>query len=79
VALSLGMNWLRDAVARLSSAVIGAIKAAMHLDLGRGVRDHVLRRPAAGLTFIFLTQYEPWAWFREAAEYWSIVRGSVQD
>jgi hypothetical protein len=35
--------------------------------------------PAAGLTFIFLTQYEPWAWFREAAEYWSIVRGSVQD
>ena len=27
------------------------------------------------LTGIFLTQYEPWAWFREGAGYWSIVSG----
>jgi CubicO group peptidase (beta-lactamase class C family) len=35
--------------------------------------------PLAGLTFVFLTQYEPWAWFREGAEYWAMVRGSIQD
>jgi CubicO group peptidase (beta-lactamase class C family) len=35
--------------------------------------------PSAGLTFVFLTQYEPWAWFREGAEYWATVRGSTQD
>lgn len=34
--------------------------------------------PSAGLSFIFLTQYEPWAWYREGNDYWSIVRGSIE-